>query len=228
MSEGDVLRIESRRAARSKRAQKIQHVVAALLLIGTGYGHLNGEHHGSLILPVLEIAAGLLLIATAVRERLQKDQGHGHARVGWLEIAGAAMAFVEALSRVSERHHLSFKIVSFFPPLVLLLLGIFEMQIATFRNLRADDDALVTRLSKWRRRRFVWSDIRAFRVEGWRVTFEMTNGKTATLNLRDAKERDAAVAWTAAQLEKRGIERRLPLQQLPAREGQAGQRKADQ
>jgi hypothetical protein len=227
MSEGEVLRVESRRAARSKRAQRIQHVVAALLLIGTGYGHLNGPHHGSLILPALEIAAGLLLIATAVRERLQKDQGHG-ARVGWLEIAGAVMAFVEALSRVSERHHLSFKIVSFLPPLVLLLLGIFEMQIATFRNLRADDDALVTRLSKWRRRRFVWADMRAFRVDGWRVTFERKDGKTQTLSLRDVKERDAALAWTAAQLEKRGIARRSAFQQLPGGEGQTGQRQADQ
>ncbi len=109
----EIFPVRSKRVDRVKRVQTLQHVLAAILLMTTAAGHLG---HG--ILPWLEMATGIALIVTAIVEKVRKK----HARVGWLELAGAAMTYVEAIAKLKEPHHLSFHILTFIPPTILLAL----------------------------------------------------------------------------------------------------------
>lgn len=199
--------IDSRRAERAKRAQTAQHVLAAFLLISNAWRHLQ-EHAG--VLPVLELLAGALLVGAAIRDVVRRRRGAHHEAVGVVEIAGAVMTFIEAVVRTrTERHHTSFYVLLFVQPLVLLLFGIFDVRIAGKRALTADDDFLEMRTRLFFGRRVAWRDLRGFRVAGDRIELELADGGTRALNLRDLKNRDEAVAWTADQLRRRGVEELL-------------------
>ena len=170
-----------------RRAQIAQHVVAAVVLINLGI-----ERGTASLLPICEIAAGVLLIASVIRERFHKGHGGG---VAWVELAGAAMTFVEAVERSRGHHHLSFLILSFVQPTMLLVFAVFDAQIASARYLQADDDGFEARLRLLFRRRVAWQDLRGFRVEGNAINLDLVDGKRK-INLRDVVDGDAAIAWS--------------------------------
>jgi hypothetical protein len=189
----EILYLRSRRAERMKRVQVVQHLFAAVLLIITGWDHLG---HGR-VLPYFEVAAGAILIAAAIREKVR----HTHSRVGWLEIAGAAMLTVEAFAKLDQRHHLLFYILGFVQPAVLLAFGVFDVQIARRRYLKADEHGLElrTRLFWWKR--VPWEGLRTYRI-GEKALF-LDERK---VSLRDVMNRQEADAWLRAELRRRGLE----------------------
>jgi hypothetical protein len=197
----EVFRVESRRAERAKRAQMAQHVIAALVLISSAWPHLQ---HGIAPLPVLELLAGAMLIGAAIRDRLRHWRGAHHEAVGWVEIAGAVMTFVEALVRTRGRHHLSFVILSFVQPVLLLLFGIFDVTLAEKRAITVDDHGVEMRTRLFFGRRVPWEALRGFRIAGDKIEFDLAGG-SRTFNLRDLKNRDAAKEWLGDQLRRRGV-----------------------
>ena len=200
-------RIESRRVERAKRAQTAQHVFAAFVLITNAWSHL--QQHVSL-LAVLELAAGLLLVGAAVRERVRHRRGAHHEAVGVVEIAGAVMTFIEAMVRtLNERHHTLFYVLLFVQPVMLLIFGIFDVRFAARRVITADDDGIAIRFRLLFGRRVAWSDIRAFRIRGDKFELVLDGGGTRAVNLRDLKNRDEAVTWMTEQLRRRGVEELL-------------------
>ncbi|HUJ12365.1 MAG TPA: hypothetical protein VL284_01135 [Thermoanaerobaculia bacterium] len=209
----EILRVESRRAARQRRMQKVQHLFAAALLITTAMQHgLRSP------LAIAEIAAGALLIAAFVRERLR--HGH-HGGVAWVEIAGAAMTLVEAVERTRGRHHLSFVVLSFLAPAVLLVFAIFDARIAEARYLKADEDGFEVRLRLFFRRRVRWKEIRGFRATSDAIELEGARN----ISLRGIVDREAAVQWSVEQFRKRGVpELEDTADQEQRRIGEAGDR----
>lgn len=201
MSE-ETFHLESLRLARKKRMQTAQHFVGALIMIVAAAKHV-GEHGHLTLLPVLEIAAGALLVGTVLRDRVRKT----HSRVGWVEIGGAAMMFVEALRNLETPHTTAFRIASFLPPLVLLLFGIFEQQVHASVYVRAGEERLTLRRRLLFARHFRWSDLSGFRVKEDQIELLRANGRSARLNLGGMRNADAAQAWVVAQLERRGVER---------------------
>jgi len=189
----EVFYVRSRRAERMKRVQTVQHLLAAILLINTGWSHLG---HGR-VLPYFEVGAGAILIATAIRERVR----HTHSRVGWLEVAGALMLAVEAMAKMQQRHHLSFYVLSAIQPLILLAFGVFDVQIAQRRYLKADNHGLEvrTRLFWWKR--VPWEGLRTFRLAEKALFLD---GRK--LSLRDVMNRQEADAWLRTELGRRGLE----------------------
>jgi hypothetical protein len=187
-----------------KRGQIAQHVIGALLLANAAFGHLQAPHSHAVVLPVLEIAASAGLVIAAIREKVRHARGAGHEKVAWLEIAGAAMGFVEAAQRTQERHHLSFLILSFVQPLILLLFALLDARLWSKRYVKVDDDGFEIRLRRWRRR-VRWNDVRSFRVGEKAVEFTLTTGRKRTFKLRDAKECDQAIPWLEEKLTQRGI-----------------------
>ena len=203
MSE-EILIIHSRVAERVKRGQMVQHVLGALLLANAAFGHLRSPHSHAVALPLLEIAASAGLIIAAIREKVRHARGAGHEKVAWIEIAGAAMGFVEAAQRTQERHHLSFLILSFVQPLILLMFGFLDARLWSKRYLKVDDAGFEIRLRRWRRR-VHWKDVRSFRMCEKAVEFTLTTGRKRTIKLRDAKECDQAMLWLEEKLTQRGI-----------------------
>ena len=190
----EILRVQSRRAARMRKMQIAQHVIAAFLLVNAGIEH--GAHSP---LAIAEIVAGGLLVVSVLRERLRGGHQHGLA---WVELAGAAMVTVEAIEKTRGPHHVSFVILLFIQPLVLFLFAVFDAQITQARYLKADDESLEVRLRLLFRRRVPWAKIRSFAVKGHTIALEGVRD----LSLRDVVDRHAAVQWTVEQLRRRGIE----------------------
>ena len=116
------------------------------------------------------------------------------------------MAFVEAIKRLTEPHHLSFRIVSFVPPIVLLLFGVFDIRLRSIRYLKVDDDGFAIKLRLFFPKKQVkWEHVRGFRIAGNNVVFALHNGSTKTISLGDVKEREQAVRWLADHLNRRQI-----------------------
>src|SRR4051812_38395176 len=121
-------------------------------------------------------------------------------------MAGAAMAFVEAIKHLYEPHHLSFRIVSFIPPIVLLLFGVFDIRLRSNRYLKVDDDGFAIKLRLlFPKKQVRWEHVRGFRIAGNKVAFALHNGGTKTISLRDVKEREQAMRWLADHLNRREI-----------------------
>ena len=202
--------IRSKRLERARRVQTAQHIFAAFLLITTAYGHLTDPKSHHVVLPLLEMAAGVALIATAIVEKVRKT----HARVGWLELAGAAMTFIEAVAKLKEPHHLSFHILTFIPPVILLFFGLFDEQLRAGLRLEANDDHFLVKLRSiwWRRVR--WEGLHAYRITPAHIELTNDAGETTRIRVTGIYDRDAAMAWAEEQFTKRGL---VPaLQTLPA------------
>jgi hypothetical protein len=205
--------IDSRRLARAKRVQTIQHVAAALILITNGFGHITGHHVTPLA--VAEIVAGALLVITALREKFRHVRGHGHSKIGWVEIAGAVMMTVEAIEKLHVRHHFLFYVLSFIPPVMLLLFGLFDMKLKQRLRILADDEIfeIRTRVTTIfsHRQRIHWKDVAAFRMTPDAIEIVRDGGAIRKLSTKDIKNRDEAMVWTREQFARRGIAERAPL-----------------
>ena len=199
--EREIFPVRSKRIDRAKRMQTFQHLLGAFLLIVTAYGHLTDPAHHAVVLPLLEIAAGAALIVAAIFERVRKH----HARVGWLELAGAAMTYVEAFAKLREPHHPSFHVLTFIPPTILLLFGLFDSQIRAGMRFEANDDAFFARMRPIRSHRVPWEAIRSYRITTSHLEIVRHDDRVKRLKLKDLYDREAAEAWLIGQFTKRGV-----------------------
>lgn len=193
--------IHSRRAARMRRVQAVQHIGAALLLGATAWSHLTDPHHHAPLLPLLEIATALVLVATAIVERVRRT----HARVGWFELAGAAMMYVEAFDKLQERHHTSFYIASFLPPTILLLFGLFDERIRKGMRMEANDEAFLLQTRVLRRKRVPWDGVTTYRITPAAIELLRADGSVAKIPTSDVANAAEAARWAEEQFARRGI-----------------------
>jgi hypothetical protein len=198
----DLLPLTMRRAERAKRMQKVQHAAGAAILLVSAVPHLElgGPHF---LLACFELAAALALFAAVAIER--KHERHGvQSRLGWLEIAGGVMLTVEAVEKTRGPHHVSFVIVSFLPPLLLLLLGVFGVKLRNFRGLADDGEHFGIR-TRFRRRRIAWCDVRAYRITPHFLELEGESGPLRPIRISDIVNRAEADAWMRERFKARGI-----------------------
>lgn len=200
----EIYRIESTRLERAKRAQTVQHVLGAFLLMSDAWTHLQDPHRHHAALSVLEIAAGSLLVLSVIIEKVRHQRG-AHSAVGWVEIAGAVMLTVEAINRLFEPHTLALRILSFVPPIIMLLFGIFDMRLRKLPHLRATDDFFSMRIRFIRRKKVRWEDVSSVRTDGQTVFVDRKSGGKTQFKMKDLKNREAAVAWTMDQFARRGF-----------------------
>jgi hypothetical protein len=201
----ETFQIESKRQKRAKRVQTAQHLAAAALLIVAAVPQLRHPVHG-LVLPILELLTATALIVVTALEKSGRLHG---LRLGWVEIAGAAMMFVEAFAKLQQKHHLSFYILSFVPPMIVLTFGIFDAAIRRTLGLKADEDRLELRLRLIWPRRARWEDVRAFRMSAKAVELDRHDGSILRLRLDDVINLEPAKDWIREQFVRRGIEELL-------------------
>lgn len=178
-----------------RRATIAQHLVAALILFTTGQDRI---HHDA-ILGSLEIAAGAVLIAGVVYEKIRHVHPGGGG-VAWVELAGAVMVFMEAVEKTKAPHHFLFYVLSFIQPIILFAFAIFDAQVNARRFIKADDDGLEVRLRIWRGKRVRWDEIREYRLREDAIDF---GGRS--ISLRDVADRDQARQWIEDRLRSRAI-----------------------
>jgi hypothetical protein len=190
--------IRSRKRLRRQKLGWIQHVITALLLVSTAWPHLQ---HGINWIALAELVAGVALILTAIVEKVRKT----HARVAWLELVGALMMYVEAFAKLYEPHHASLRTVSFLPPTVVLLLGLFDHRVRETIRFIAGDRAFEyrSRLFKWRR--VAWEGLRTYRITPRHIEFVSADGRVSRVKITDVDNRVEALAWAEEQFRERGL-----------------------
>ncbi|HEX9160766.1 MAG TPA: hypothetical protein VF980_03590 [Thermoanaerobaculia bacterium] len=210
----------SKRAARQKRVQTVQHFFGAGMLIFAASDHLRAGSHS--VLPYLEIAAGAVLIISVILERVRHHASRGG--VAWVELAGATMMLVEAFAKLEERHHLSFYILSFFAPIVLFAFAIFDARIAALRAMQANEDGFQMRVRAFWRRRVAWRDVGSWRRTADAIEVALRNGSTKRLSFRDAVNASEALEWASAQFARRAS----AAEQLPRSERGSDEREKEE
>jgi hypothetical protein len=200
----EIFRIESRRVERAKRMQTAQHFIAAIMLITNGWTHLTAHESHHTALAVFEVVGGALLIGAVIFEKVRHSRG-AHSNIGWVEIAGAAMLTVEAINKLVEPHTVALRIVSFIPPILLLLFGIFDVKMRELAQIRATDDELTMRVRFLFRKRVKWSDVRSARAAGEKLVIDHHDGTTREISMRDIKNRAEAMPWVMEQFRRRGL-----------------------
>jgi hypothetical protein len=198
----ETFQIESKRQKRAKRVQTAQHLAAAVLLILAAGPQLQHPVHG-LALPILELLTAIALIVVTGLEKLGMLHG---LRLGWVEIAGASMMFVEAFAKLQQRHHLSFYVLSFIPPVLIMTFGIFDAAIRRTLGLKADEHRLELRLRLIWPRRARWEEVRAFRISEKALELDRHDGRIVRLQLDDVINLEPAKEWIREQFARRGIE----------------------
>jgi hypothetical protein len=194
--------LQSRRLARSRRVQTVQHLAGAVMLISTAITHLTDPHSHHVVLPVLELLAGGGLIGATIVEKVRKT----HPRVGWVELAGSVMMFVEAFAKLEQPHKVAFYILSFIPPIMLLIFGLFDARIRQSLYMRADDERFEMKLRVvLPSKKVAWEGLRSYRVTAKALELHHGDGDIRRLSLRDVKNREEAVAWAVTQFERRGL-----------------------
>jgi len=174
------------------------------------------------VLPALEIAAGAALVVLVIAQRLRQYLAVGG--VAGVELAGAVMMFIEAFGKLEEKHHKSFYVVSFIPPLVMLAFAAFDAQINQMRRMKCDDDGFVMKVRLLWSRRVAWRDVDSWSRSAKSIDVTLRNGRTKRFRFNGVENRDAAMEWAAAQFTRRVS---AP-DELPARQRDAEERDRDE
>ncbi len=204
-----------------KRRQPLQHVLAAGLLIYGGIDQLQRGSHS--FVPVAEIVAAAILIALVLYERV----GHHHLStrgIAWVELAGGLMMLVEAFAKLEERHHRSFYVLSFVPPLILLSFAVFDTQVDAMRRLTSDDDRFVMRLRIFWRKSVAWRKVASWTLSATSIEVTLRSGRSTQFRFAGIENRQESMEWAAAQFARRVS----AADEMPGREGDAGEREQNE
>lgn len=199
----EVFPIRSRSFERGMRVQKLQHVVAAVILIMAATSHLTDPNSHHVVLPLLELATAIGLIVVAAIERFRPM----HSSVGWFELAGAAMTFIEAIAKLKEPHKPLFHVLTFIPPVLLLFFGLFDRRIRQGLRMEASDEAFLLQTRVFRRKRVPWDGLRTYALGPMHIDLTHEDGRTFRIKTKDLDNREAAMAWAEEQFVRRGLTR---------------------
>jgi protein-S-isoprenylcysteine O-methyltransferase Ste14 len=201
--------IHSRSRERRKKGQHRQHVVVAALLIFDGVASLTDPHaHHGLAVPILIVAAGLLLLAAMGYEKWHhhKHGRHDHHVASWVEMAGALIAFAEAVHRMQGRHHALFYVLNLLAPLMIAALAATEIRGKADPYMQIDDEGFALRMRLLRpAKRIAWKDAKAFRVGPEFLEFVLQDGNVVKMKIADVTNRAEALQWAMERFEQRGL-----------------------
>lgn len=201
--------IHSRRRERRKRGQHAQHAMIAAVLIVEGVSSISDPHgHHGIAVPILIIAAGVLLLATLGYEKwhVRKHGHHDHHVASWVEIAGALLVFAEAVQRVQGRHHALFYVLNFLAPLLIAWLAAAEIRGKAEPYMEVDEEGFALRMRLLRpARRIRWRTTKAFRVNGDFLELVQQDGSVVKVGLADVTNRADALAWATERFEQHGL-----------------------
>jgi len=201
--------IQSRSRERRKKGQHRQHMLVAGLLIFDGVSTLSDPHsHHGVAVPILIVAAGVLLLATIGYETWHhhKHGRHDHHVASWVEMAGALLAFAEAVHRMQGRHHFLFYVLNLLAPLMIAALAAAEIRGKADPYMEIDDEGFALRMRLIRpAKRIAWKDVKAFRVSDELLEFVKNDGSVVTMKIADVTNRADALRWATERFEQRGL-----------------------
>lgn len=188
--------LRSKRRERALLVQKLQHVVAGVVLLFAGLQALGEEARGfGLALAIFEIVSSALLVGSAAiafrKARRPVDHAHlphlHHGGVNWMDIFAAGVLFAEVAERWHLKHHIPRPTV--LTALVLLTVGLLHGRIARRAErrftIRVGDDDLYVGGKPFRLLRAKWADVVSIDIGPRYATIRTRAGRERRLDLAD-------------------------------------------
>jgi hypothetical protein len=197
--------LRSKRRQRALAAQKLQHLVPAMILLGDGLTIMAREPAAGveLAIAVLEIVSGALFVVAAARglrgaiRSRHAGTPHGHHGVDWVDVFAAGVVAVETIEHYHRTGHIRRPNVLMI--VTLLVLAFFHDRVTAFaehrRALRISDEGLSVGGRPFRRSmKASWSELRSIEIADRFATIETTTGRTKRIDLADLEDRAPVVA----------------------------------
>lgn len=197
-----IVALRSRRQQRAQLAQKLQHAIPGIVLLGAGLQALSEQPHGAaLALAVFELVSSALLLANTAKSvhanrhllhRSPRDRaGHAaHHGIEWADIFAAAVVVAEGFEhRMHGGHH--FPRPAILTAVTLLVLGVFHGRILHFAEERRALKVSETGISiggrpfKQRKVRATWSALKSIDVGDRWAAITTKAGRVRRLDLAD-------------------------------------------
>jgi hypothetical protein len=197
--------LRSKRRQRAVAVQKLQHLVPAIILLGSGGASLAHAPDGvELAIALLEVVSGALFVFAAARglrraigRRDAGTSGHAHHGVDWVDVFAAGVVAAETVEHYHRNGHIVRPNVLMI--LTLLVLAFFHDRITAFaehrRALRISEEGLSIGGRPFRRSlKAAWSELRSIEIADRFATIETTRGRTKRIDLADLEDRQPVVA----------------------------------
>lgn len=206
--------VRYRRTEKGLFAQKLQHAVPAVIVLGDGISHLQHEPSGmTLALGLAEVLVSLLVMGSIIWElrRLRATgRGSGHAHVShgvdWIDLFLGAMLLVEAYARFDATSRLPRPTIVL--GLALVILGLAHGRIAAWgdrrRSLVVNEGGISVPGRFFRRLSLQWSEVAEITMAPAKARVIAHDGRDQDLDLADAVQPDeirAALTEARARLE---------------------------
>jgi hypothetical protein len=190
-----IIPVRDRRVKIAERLDLFGHGVAAFALLTAAMDAAPGGTPAQRALAAVEFVGAAALAGAIVRE-LRRGEDERPARIGWLNVAAAAVLFVEWYARWSTGGKL------FSPPLLggfaALALAFLHPLVQRRRrekwSLRMDDAGISLRTGRFRRAEARWSELRTIDATRDAVRLVTADGREQRISLRLAENRDELAA----------------------------------
>jgi hypothetical protein len=213
--------VRSRRAQKGQFAQKLQHAVPSIVVLGDGIEHLTHDPHGaSLALGVAEVGVSVLVIGSVIRgfrhlraQMAGTAQAHPHAHHGvdWIDLCLAAMLSVEAIAKYTANGRIPRPTIVL--AFAMLVIGLAHGRIAAWgdrrRELRIDEAGIGLPGRFFRRHTLVWTGIASFDLTETAAVITTANGTMHRIDFSDVM-RPAALRDALAQAHARHARAIMP------------------
>ncbi len=206
-----VIGLQSERLARMQPVGGFQHASAGLVLLEAGIDQLRRHPGEDLAIGWFSVASGGVLMLAVLWEwwqarRHRRSSGHAAAHaahhaaggINWMDLIAIPSLIAEAWHKAHRgAHYLPYVYVGL--AVITLLRGLLLERLAGGR-VEIDNDRLFIRTSPFRARSARWADVANVACGASGVTLTLTSGRSASFNLRDARNREAvlhavAEAW---------------------------------
>lgn len=193
-----IIPVRDRRVKIAERLDLFGHGVAAFALLSAAMDAAPGGTAAQRALAAVEFVGAAALAGAIVRE-LRRDGEERPARIGWLNLAAAAVLFVEWYARWSTGGKLvSPALMSGFVALALAFLHpLIQRRRHEKWSLRIDDDGISLRAGRFRRAQARWSELRTVDATRDAVRLVTADGREQRISLRLAENRDELAAAVA-------------------------------
>jgi hypothetical protein len=190
-----IIPIRDRRLKFAERMDLFGHGIAAFALLSAAMDAVPGGTPAQTALAAVEFVGAAALAGAIVRELRGRD-AERPARISWLNLAAAAVLFVEWYARWSAGGKLvSPPLVSGFAALALAFLHpVVQRRRREKWSLRMDDDGISLRTGRFRRAEARWDELRLVDATRDAVRLVTADGREQRIRLRMAENREEIAA----------------------------------
>jgi hypothetical protein len=190
------LPIRYRRAQRGQFAQKIQHAIPSVVVLGDGISHLQHDPRGlELALGVAEVGVSVLVIGSVIRglRHLRRATASSHAAhsshgVDGIDICLGLMLAVEAYAKYHATHHLPRPTILL--AVTMIAIGLLHGRLAAWgdrrRQLRVGDEGISVPGRFFRRLTLAWSEVAEITIGPDKARVIAADGRDQAIDLADA------------------------------------------